>query len=59
MRHLANLNDPIHRMIIKLLVDCLAVLYVNYKEKAGRDYHWLAPNNDEILETNPRYKIRW
>lgn len=57
MRHLAGVNDPIHRMFIKLLVDCLSVLYVSHK--ANIDYHWLGPSSDELPETDPRFKLRW
>lgn len=52
IRFLSGLHDPIHRLIVKLVVDCLAVIYAKQK------YHWLSGEN-QLLDTNPKWKIRW
>lgn len=53
IRYLSGIGDPVHRLIVTLLVACLSTLYTEQK------YHWVNDGDNQLLETNPKWKINW
>jgi hypothetical protein len=60
MRLLSQLHDPLHRLLVTLVIDALSVIFCHRFVRPKLDYHWITPvTPDEpidIFDTHPRIR---
>jgi hypothetical protein len=59
MRYLYGVNDPINRMLITVLANCLCVLFSSDK-RIEYSAHWILPSGgeDDVFETHPKFDLK-
>lgn len=59
MRYLYGVNDPINRILISILANCLSALFSSDKRMEEK-VHWItSPGGlDDVFETHPKLQIK-
>jgi hypothetical protein len=60
MRLLSQLHDPLHRLLVTLVIDALSVIFCRQFVRPKIDYHWITPvapdEPMDIFDTHPRIR---
>jgi len=61
MRLLSQLHDPLHRLLVTLVIDALSVIFGRHFIRPKIEYHWITPvapdePMDNIFDTKPRIR---